>query len=257
MHTGRRRKRSESGGIVGSESKPRSRIPLARGSSFSASRAAFTNADTIFAVGLDAASRAFTGNGAHAGVLGIGVAQAMAQLVPPHDQRAAVLRLGFNEELDPRRCRDLTQPCDEPPVLPGLDAPRPAVGDVAVGIEGAEVEARRHVAGLEREVDAHGGKHAAADLVLGRVVAEEAQVAGARAGRYANPHRVKPPAATVPGEEVQIWLLGSREGCESVAVARQVAQAIQHQEQDARRGLLGLPLNDLHRVHRHLPHQQA
>ena len=60
------------------------------------------------------------------------------------------------------------------------DAAGAAVGDVAGRVERAEVRADRDVAFFEREADAGRFERAAADEVLERVVAEEAQGARAR-----------------------------------------------------------------------------
>ena len=69
------------------------------------------------------------------------------------------------------------------------DAAGAAIGDVAGGVERAEVAADGDVAFVQLEADAGGFERAAADQVLERIVAEEAEVAGAAAGADAGQDR--------------------------------------------------------------------
>ena len=71
----------------------------------------------------------------------------------------------------------------------GRDAAGAAVGDVARRVERAEVAADGHVALFEMEADAGRLQRPAADQVLDRIVAEQAQVAGPAAGADAGKHR--------------------------------------------------------------------
>ena len=84
------------------------------------------------------------------------------------------------------------------------DAAGAAVGDVAGGVERAEVGADGDVAVFELEADAGGFEGAAADEVLQRVVAEQAEVAGAAAGADAGRDGDAAAADAVAGERVEV-----------------------------------------------------
>ena len=69
------------------------------------------------------------------------------------------------------------------------DAAGAAVGDVAGGVEGAEIAADGHVLRPQLEAHAGGLQRPAADQVLDRIVAEQAQVSRPAAGRNARGDR--------------------------------------------------------------------
>src|SRR5262249_45308585 len=62
------------------------------------------------------------------------------------------------------------------------DPARAPVGDTARAVHGAEVAAGRDVPRAQLELDAERLEHAAAHLILERIVAEETEMAGAAAG---------------------------------------------------------------------------
>src|SRR5690606_9959584 len=101
----------------------------------------------------------------------------------------AVLFHRFDEDLNAGDF-DLTETDRDRAALFGADPSGAAIDDVAIGAEGAEITANRHVAGLQRKPDAGGFERPAADLVLQRVVTKQAEVprAAARsdAGFYRN-----------------------------------------------------------------------
>src|SRR5699024_10757385 len=90
----------------------------------------------------------------------------------------------------------------------GWDATGAAGGNVAFGVDGAEVCADGDVAIFELEADAGGFEGTAADHVLQRVVAKEAEMARAAAGASAGQHRNA--AAEDPrfGERVEVRRFG-------------------------------------------------
>ena len=113
----------------------------------------------------------------------------------------------------------------------GRHAPRAPVGDVAVGVDGAEIAACGEVVRAEREIDAGGLQHPAADLDLKWIVAEEAEVARPRAGRDAVPHGYRLPDHAVHGQAVEVEAV-SRLKLGAAARTWQPAEAIEDAQHD-------------------------
>ena len=133
-------------------------------------------------------------SGAHAGVLRVGVAEAGVEAGAAQHDEQPVLALVPEEHLDAGHAHPGLELLDDGLRLGVGDAPGAPVGDRAVGAEGGEVAAGGDVAGAQLEVEAGGRQRAAAELELLGVVAEEAEVAGTRAGRdaRARPARTRP-----------------------------------------------------------------
>src|SRR5215217_7254298 len=171
----------------------------------------------------------------HAGDLGVGVAEVAVQPLAAQHQQAAVLALGLEEELGPLQGDLAHQQVADGGRLLGGQAAGPAVGDDAVVVEGAEVDPGGDVAGLELEADAGRGQGAAADLVGERVVAEQAEVAGARAGGDAPGDRVVQAQRALAGQPVEVGGVGLGELGAALGGAV-AAEAVHHQQE----GLLAL-----------------
>ena len=105
---------------------------------------------------------------------------------------------------------------------------RPARRSVMLplGVERAEVGADGDVAVLEFEADAGGFEGAAADHVLQRVVAEQAEVAGAAAGADAGQHGDAAAEDADFGERVEVRRVGRFELGQAARLLRQAAEAV-------------------------------
>ena len=102
------------------------------------------------------------------------------------------------------------------------------------GVDRAEVGADGDVAVLQFEADAGGFEGAAADHVLQRVVAEEAEVAGAAAGADAGQHRDAAAEDAGFGERVEIRRVGRFEFRQAARLLRQAAEAVGNVHDDLR-----------------------
>ena len=166
----------------------------------------------------------------HADDLGVGVGQVAVQALAAQHQQAAVLPLGLEEELDPVELDLAHQQLADGGRLLGGQPAGPAVGDDPVGVQGAEVDPGGHVAGLELEADAGRRQGAPADLVGERVVAEQAEVAGARPGGDAAGHRVVEAQGALAGQPVEVG--GAGLGELGAALGGPVAaEAVHHQQE--------------------------
>jgi hypothetical protein len=141
-----------------------------------------------------------------------------------------VLALGLEEELDPVELDLADQELADGGGLLGGEAAGAAVGDGAVGVEGAEVDPGGHVAGLELEADAGRGQGAPADLVFQRVVAEQAEVAGAGPGGDAPGDRVVEPQGALAGQPVEVGGVGLGELGAPLG-GPVAAEAVHHQQE--------------------------
>ena len=99
---------------------------------------------------------------------------------------------------------DIIQEAAELSGLAGGETSGAAVGDYALGVDGAEVAAHGEVVGGEVYADAGGFKDSALDEVGHRVVAEEGQVAGAAAGDDSGGHGYGEPAHGKGGETIKV-----------------------------------------------------
>ena len=117
----------------------------------------------------------------HARLLRIGVGHVAAEPLAAEDDHEAVLLDRLDEHLDAGNLH-LAELDGQRAALFAGDAAGAAVGDVAGGVERAEVAADGHVLRPQLEADAGGLQRPAADQVLDRIVAEQAQVAGSAAG---------------------------------------------------------------------------
>ena len=112
------------------------------------------------------------------------------------------------------------------------DAAGAAVGDVARGVERAEVRADGDVAFLQFKADAGGLERAAADEVLQRIVAEQTEVAGAAAGAMPGLTGMLLPRMPLLRECVEVGRLGGFEFGESAGMLRQAAEAVGDEHDD-------------------------
>ena len=177
----------------------------------------------------------FRGERRDPGVLRVGVGEARVEARPAQHDEHAVLALVTEEHLDAGDRHAGLQLVDDDLRFGIGDAPGAAVGDGAVGVEGGEVAAGGDVAGAQLEVEAGGGERAAPELELLGVVAEQAEVAGARAGGDAGADRFDHARGALAHELVEVrgvrlFELGAVVG---VGVP---AQTVHHDEQDLRVG---------------------
>ena len=107
-----------------------------------------------------------------------------------------------------------------------------AVGDLAVVVDGAEVAADGHVARADLEVDAERFEDAAADAVFERIVAEQAEVAGAAAGRDAGQHRDAQAADAFAGQASRFGVRADLQLGLAARLQGQAAQAVRDQQDD-------------------------
>lgn len=129
------------------------------------------------------------------------------------------------------------------------DASGAAVGNVALGVERAEIAADSHVHRSQLEADAGGLQGAAADQVLDRVIAEEGQVSGTAAGGDTRCDRIHAALDPVFCQIVQMRGFGGFQFRRPARLDRQPAQPIGHQHNDFR-FVLGLQLaNELLNIH--------
>ena len=176
-----------------------------------------------------------------AGHLRVGVEQVGRQPLAAEHQESPVLPFGLQEDLDPRRGDEAGEDLDaEAGVLVGGDAPGPPVGDEAVGVERAEVDPGRHVAGLEREAHAGGRERSPPELVDEGVVAEDRQMAGAAAGGDAGSDDRVEAARPLAGQAVHVGRpCGVQLG--SALVGADAAEAVDEDEDDLGRLLRHQP----------------
>ena len=113
---------------------------------------------------------------------------------------------------------------------------RPARRSVMLpcGVERAEVAADGHVLRPQLEADAGGLQGPAADQVLDRIVAEQAQVSGPAAGGNARGDGIHASLDPVFCQGVQIGGLGGLQFRRSARLDRQPAQPVGHQHDDLR-----------------------
>ena len=121
---------------------------------------------------------------------------------------------------------------DQRHALLRCDAPRAAVDDHAIPIDGAEIAARRNLAGRDGDADAQRLQHATADEVLHRVVAEEPQVARTASRRYARQHRRRQPARAHARQPVEVGRRGRFQLGLAGFRVRQPAEAVGHKHDD-------------------------
>ena len=154
-----------------------------------------------------------------------------AQPRAPQHQHEAMLPHRLDEQLQPRDA-DAAQPLHDGGGLLAGEAAGAAVADRAIAGQGAEVAPRGDVAGLQREADPGRLQHAAADVELQGVVAEQRQVtrAGARRDPVAHGHRQ--PQRALAGQRVEVRCVGGLQLRQSAIGVRQAAQAVQHQPED-------------------------
>ena len=161
----------------------------------------------------------------HAGDLRVGVVHVAAQaLAAEHDDEAMFLHR-FDEDFDAGDL-DVAKPDRERRAFFGRDAAGAAVGDVALGVDRAEVGADGDVAVFELEADAGRFERAAADHVLQRVVAEQAEVARAAAGADAGQHRDAAAEDAGFGERVEVRRFGRFQFGQAARLLRQAAEAV-------------------------------
>ena len=183
----------------------------------------------------------------HAGLLRVGVAESGIETGAAQHDEQPVLTLVPEEDLHAWHVHRVLEPLDDGLRLGVGDAPGAPVGDRAVGRQRGEVAAGGDVAGLELEVEAGGRQRAATELELLGVVAEQAEVAGARPGRDARPDGLEEAGAAVGGEPVEIGGDGLLElgAVLGVGVA---AEAVHHDEEDL--GVGGLDeVGQVHALH--------
>ena len=161
----------------------------------------------------------------HAGPLRVGVVHVPAEpWAAEHDHEAMLLHR-LDEHLDAGNLH-LAELHRQRCTLFGRDAAGAAVGDVAGRVERAEVGADRDVAFLQVEADAGRLECPAADQVLERIVAEQAQVPRAAAGADARQHRNAAAADADLRQRIEIRRVGRFELGLAARLLRQPAQAV-------------------------------
>ncbi len=173
----------------------------------------------------------FGGQRWNARFLWVGVGQAGVQALTAHYHDDAVFLdlmdfcfdagdLNIVENLDDRGCFFVR------------DAPGAPVGDVAFGVEAAQVAAGGDITGVDIHADSRGRERPAADIVDQRVIAEQGQVGRAGAGGQASADGDGLAQAALRGETVQIWGLSSLECGRAACFHRQASQPVENQEDD-------------------------
>ena len=160
-----------------------------------------------------------------AGALRVGVVHVAAEAFAAEDDHEAMLLHRLDEHLDAGNLH-FAELDRQRSALFGGDAAGAAVADVARGVERAEVAADGDVAFLQLEADAGGLERTAADQVLDRVVAEEAQVARSAAGRDAGKTGMLLPQTPRAGERVEIRRFGGFELGQAARLLRQAAKSV-------------------------------
>ena len=186
--------------------------------------------------------------GGHAHLLGVGVGEKRAEpLAPEHDQHP-VLGLVGDGDVDPRDGDARPKALDHLDRLVVGQAPGPAVGDAALGVEGGQVAAGGHVARTHLDLEAGGRERAPTELVLDGVVAEERHVGGTRTGGDAGAHRVVQTDAAGGGQGVEVGGVGLLQLGPPVGTG-EAGEAVEHHQHD----LAGRGLDERGQVEGHPP----
>jgi len=174
----------------------------------------------------------------YARLLRVGVVHPFAQTRAAQHQHETVLRLGMELDLHAVDLADaLTQLGEDAPVLLGGRAAGAAVDHGPVGPERGEVAAHRHVVGPQLDAQPQRREHPAPHLVGEGVVAEEAQVARARAGGEAGGHQGDAPQVGLLGQGVEVRGAGGGQLGGAARLAGQSAHAVEDDEEDLAGGL--------------------
>ena len=142
-----------------------------------------------------------------------------------------MLTLVPEEDLHARHAHRGLEPLDDGLRLGVGNAPGAPVGDRAVRRQCGEVAAGGDVAGFQLEVETGGRQRTASELELLGVVAEQAEVPGARPGRDAGADRLDEAGAAVGGEPVEVGGDGFLE-LGAVFGVGVTAEAVHHDEED-------------------------
>ena len=143
------------------------------------------------------------GRGNNAVDLFIGVGEVFAETRATEDDDKSVGLDGVDVNLSTFDL-DVIEEAAELSGLAGGETPGAAVGDYALGVDGAEVAAHGEVVGGEVYADTGGFKDSALDEVGHRVVAEKGEVAGAAAGDDSGGHGYGEPAHGEGGESIKV-----------------------------------------------------
>ena len=167
----------------------------------------------------------------HAGLLRIGVGHVAAQALAAKDDAETVLLDRLDKDLDAGDFHFAQFDGQRGALLAG-NAAGAAVGDVAGRIERDKIATHGNVLGPQLEAHAGRLQGPAADRILQRIVAEQAQVSRAAAGGNAgqNGNRTAQRADFCQG--VQVGRLGGLQLGRSARLQGQSPQAVGHQEHD-------------------------
>ncbi len=174
----------------------------------------------------------------HTGRLRVGVGDLVAQARAAQHQREAITLARLDLALHAVDL-DVLEQFDPLLAFFGRDASGAAVGDVAVGVDGAEVAAHRHVAAAHVQADANRFEHAAPDVVDQRVVAEQREVRRTAARGDAARDRDAQAGAALAGEAVEVGGLGGFQFGQAAGRHRQAAQSVHDQQQNLAAILFG------------------
>ena len=163
--------------------------------------------------------------------LGVGLGYVLGNTLAPQPQHEAVV-LNRDDVQFHSGHFDAVQPFAQGGAQFGGNAPGPAVNQVPVAVDGAEIAPGRHVAGLQRNVNTQRFQYATADEMLQGVVAEQGQVPRPASRRNARQHRGGQAAGAFPGHGVQVRHVGSFQFRKPRVGMRQPAQAVHHQHYD-------------------------
>ena len=185
-------------------SKPRNSTTLALGSSASSPRTCASSSATRSAVRFASGSSGSAASGAHAGLLGVGVAESGVEAGPPQHDEQPVLALVAEEHLDAGDVHARLEPLDDARRLGVGDAPGAAVGDRAVGGEGGRLPRRRRRRRAARSRGRRRTARRGPSSNWSGVVAEQPEVTRARAGRDARADRLDQPGRSLGDELVEV-----------------------------------------------------
>ena len=167
----------------------------------------------------------------HAGLLRIGVGHVAAQALAAEDDAETVLLDRLDKDLDAGDLHFAKFDGQRGALLAG-NAAGAAVGDVAGRIERDKIATHGNVLGPQLEAHAGRLQGPAADRILQRIVAEQAQVSRAAAGGNAGQNGNRTAQRADLRQGVQVGRLGGLQLGRSARLQRQSAQAVGHQEHD-------------------------
>ncbi len=164
-------------------------------------------------------------------LLWIGIGNVPGQSLTAQNHAEAIILHRFDKDLHAGQ-RNRAELLHQFHALGSGDASRAPIDNHIVLVDRAKIAARGHVPGAQLEADTHRFQHAAPDHVLQRIVTEQAQMAGAAAGRHAAARRLTQTQIALLSQPIEIGRVGIFQFSRAVQFTRQAAQAIHHQQHD-------------------------